>query len=620
LTLLNQLLLENIHTLEIKNYNENPVELAQDLIKRRDLDKEKKRNIEKLIKNCEKGKDGTSIGELRKDLVNELKLKNDCPASIQRMKYEKRPFHLNRILLENKYPSELKKHNENNIKSWEELKSITETLNFFNQYIDTKDKKYLDQAYEICNNVQIAKNTPIFTLFYNIGLAYFEENRYKEAEMMFDKAIKANPTPNAYCGRGICRKYLQKFWGAMDDFERIIYYDNKLETPLPWYLLGAIYLDLGCYAFDLYDKAIGAFCEAIKRNSEFPYPYLFLGIIFHRKYAASKKWEYNWEYNSKLEDYIDIALDCIKEANDLAIVHGHKDFSTSPTIKATCLLQKLPKNGKEKKINEAKGILLTSTLEDDYNNACVKSIVGNYEEAKKLLKTALKNDRTNSVQALFDPDLYVPMGFNHCEEFLKGDPVKETIIRDIRYVLCNEKSTLYEKDDYIKASFEAVCGDKEKAINYIKSDFNKYDNMSEDIRAKARDPIRFEQDPHFMSIHDIAVLIKVPKFITPGSKIPIIIVVYNTGEEAIEDIKVEVKQLKGLSFKHSEYILCDLEKRWDWDSRQLIATVDKMASVSKDVKIEVFATGRKKNKYVKVSNSDQIAVKMEPHVGQPHFH
>lgn len=513
--------------------------------------------------------------------TKEVKKKCESRGSKKRGKC----FHLKRLLLEDIYPRHLKCIIT---RSWEDLKYITEAKDNYNQYIVTKNREFLDKAKICCNKVNTDKSFGIlFSLIYNLGIAYFDVGDNENAAELFSKASNLNPSANAYTGEGFALRYQSRFKEAKDSFKMAIYFDP--ETASPWCLLGIIYLGLGAYAYDLYDMSIACLSEAIKRDQNFPYPWLFLCINYSRKAALQKDEETRGFY-------IEIALECIEKANGYARLFGYKDIPTIATAKAACLLQR----GNNDDIKIANNILLYnySRQKDSFNKACLLYLLDRKNEAQNFIEDALnkKSISCGFAEILFDPDIYEDKSSISDED--KSDPTnlfrsQKTCKRfnDIEKILAkyqddttirdNVRDILSEESEYVRASFEAVSGKRKDAIELLKE---VKDN-----------PDRFETDPHFKSIHDFAIVITPPKpeTVRIGSMIEIDIEVFNTMSQPLTNITVQAK-LIGLSpysiLKFSKEIE-SIKQRFEFEKVTFKPYVDEFAH--NDIVIEVEVSGQK---------------------------
>jgi tetratricopeptide (TPR) repeat protein len=476
-------------------------------------------------------------------------------------------YHLKRQFLEDLYPKNLKRQIFAN--SWEDLKHLTDAKDKYNQYLLTRKKKLRDEAYESCMRVGTDKDYSIlFGLSFNIGITCFEEADYEKAEKMFSRASGLNPNAIAYTGEGYALRYQTRFKEAIDAFKRAIYFDHELAYP--WALLGNIYLGLGSYAYDLYDKSIACFNEAIMRDPDFQYPWLYLGINYSRKSAIPVN-------EGNRVNYIEIALKCIDKAEECANTHGHKKMPTIATAKAACLLQRGTDN--DRKI--ASNILLYNLQlqKDSYNKACLLSLLDRMPEAIACLNEALGAKRITPVECLFDPDIYEDKSIyksqktsdrhKELKKILSEYDLEEPIISDIRRILQKESA-------YIRSSFEAVCDNKQEAIHLIQE-------------VASNDLARFEQDLHFESIHNIAVITSAKSENSRfGPIIKISIDVYNTTSRKLSDIRLDVEMHGLMHNSSSSYSksIDEIEKRWQYKNITFEARVE---SGAKEIIIEVTA-------------------------------
>jgi tetratricopeptide (TPR) repeat protein len=533
-------------------------------------------------------------------------------------------IHLNRLLIEDLFPEELK--SRPSIESPKGLHFLTETLESYYQYNRTKKRDCLDEATDNCTETyKLEKNNKIlYVLFYNLGAAYFAISEYKKAEELFRTATElARSKAGGYSAWGFSLRYLLHYKDAIDAAEKAICCESILASP--WYLLGGIYLDLGCYASDLYDKSIACYYEAIRREHSSPYPWLWMGVVFYRKAALNKKYI---EVNNKLlneifgEDvlkinswkiYNGIALTCIEKSINLAMKHGPKKFPLSPFAKAACLLQRSEDSSFSENL-QARRILLNPLEKDPYNRACIEALSGITEAAKNAakddLEDALKNERISRVGILFDPDFEKIKG--ELENFFESQmdrnrrQKEKKIFKEIKEILLNK-----EEDEYIRASFAAVCGDKIEAINLLKEAFEKHKDLN---------PLRFKIDPHFENIQNIAVVASGPDSTTIGCDVEIIIVVFNTSEGPIDDIRVTLDFPDGISYKFTGKkesgmvnggCVKTLEKKWV-SNRDIsfIATIGRVEYG--DLKIKVNARGIRREDKVIVENSDTLFIEILP--------
>jgi tetratricopeptide (TPR) repeat protein len=435
-----------------------------------------------------------------------MELNEEIKKRIRECKHKDSCTRINRFLLEQKYP-QLKRLPR--ISSPNGLKHFTKAQEGYNQYMVTKQIECLDSARVNCDAaLTIEKNNKIFLgLLHNIACAYFSEERHNEAEKAFKQAASLSQNAaSSFSGWGFCLRELLRFREAMKAAERAIYLDRWLASP--WYLLGAIYLDLGCYASDLYDKSIAYFYEAIKREEKYPYPWLYLGIIFYRKAALQKQLD---EKSEKWKIYNKIALCCIEKSVDLA-KYDYPEFPSVKLQKAACLIQR----GEKGDIRDAEKLLLDTLIENLYNRACAESLSKRTDLALKYIKEAFKQKKATRVGVLFDPDFDQTRTTENekLKNIFSDFPDSEETLKEIREILSDEK------DCYILASFEAVCGDTNKAIDL----FGK-ESIDDKLRFE-KDKERLLADRHFESLPEISIRINTKeenKTFAPGSNIEFII-------------------------------------------------------------------------------------------------
>jgi hypothetical protein len=189
------------------------------------------------------------------------------------------------------------------------------------------------------------------------------------------------------------------------------------------------------------------------------------------------------------------------------------------------------------------------------NRASQASLRGRNEEALKYLNEALKREITQPIDILFDPDFERMRKDEDADlklkELLKNYPVKKEILENIRDILSNK--VIYN-DDYIRASFEAACDFKLKAIEILRS---KPEGLEEYEK-------RYEDDPHFESINDLAVIVSVDKNpVHPGSNISLDLMIIKTCEAPLHNIYVIIQLPRGL--------ILDLNYREDFSSYDFIS-------------------------------------------------
>ncbi|WP_373479851.1 tetratricopeptide repeat protein [Geminocystis sp.] len=105
---------------------------------------------------------------------------------------------------------------------------------------------------------------------------FFKKGNYKEAIILYDKALKENKTiPNTYLLRGICKYRLGDKQGALSDFSQVIEFKNN--NGLAYHWRGYIYQDLGNY-----EEALKNYNQEIVFNNLSFFAYYKRGLIYSK--------------------------------------------------------------------------------------------------------------------------------------------------------------------------------------------------------------------------------------------------------------------------------------------------------------------------------------------------
>jgi tetratricopeptide (TPR) repeat protein len=116
-------------------------------------------------------------------------------------------------------------------------------------------------------------------IYHEKGQALFKQNKFTEAILEYDKAIKTDATFfESWCDRGRCQQALGKTDLAMADFNKTIALNPKYAPG--FYYRGKLQQQLGKS-----NEAIADYSQAIKLNPDFPDSYASRGLM----YAASGK-------------------------------------------------------------------------------------------------------------------------------------------------------------------------------------------------------------------------------------------------------------------------------------------------------------------------------------------
>lgn len=156
------------------------------------------------------------------------------------------------------------------------FKYYTEALDNYRQYILTRQMYFIKRASKNCINASNIeqKYKKTFGLFVNLGIAYFNEKMYDNAEKMFSKALEQDPRSAIAWGyKGMVLDYQGKYDEAIKAYDEAIRLDPKL--VLAWNSKGWVF-----YKQMKYDQAIKAYDEAIKQDSQFAMAWNNKGVAF----------------------------------------------------------------------------------------------------------------------------------------------------------------------------------------------------------------------------------------------------------------------------------------------------------------------------------------------------
>jgi type IV pilus biogenesis/stability protein PilW len=116
-------------------------------------------------------------------------------------------------------------------------------------------------------------------VFYNLGLASIQLEDYENAKKYFLRTVSLAPDyPDAHNNLGVTYMQLGQWELAIASFRKAL--SNPLyRTPeLAFYSLG-----MSLYRLGMYDKAIDAFKDSIRRDRSFTLPYYGLALACNRK-------------------------------------------------------------------------------------------------------------------------------------------------------------------------------------------------------------------------------------------------------------------------------------------------------------------------------------------------
>ncbi|BAZ36593.1 TPR repeat-containing protein (plasmid) [Calothrix sp. NIES-4101] len=165
--------------------------------------------------------------------------------------------------------------------TWEGFKFFTEATANYYQYRQTKIIKFLKKAESKCNKSKQAEKNykKIADLFYNIGVSYFEEKKYDDAERVFIQAISINHQ-SKFFHNGLGNVYLRKEKNEAAFIQYKLAIDCDKSFPYPYNGLGNIYAQRGEYEF-----ALKFYNQAIQLNSNFWKPHYNKAvlILYHQR-------------------------------------------------------------------------------------------------------------------------------------------------------------------------------------------------------------------------------------------------------------------------------------------------------------------------------------------------
>jgi tetratricopeptide (TPR) repeat protein len=182
-------------------------------------------------------------------------------------------------------------------RTWEGFKYYSEALNSFGQYerSNIRDIKYLDSSRENCMQAIIVESDykKTLPLFLNLGIAYYENKNYYEAEILFRKATELDKNESAFLGLGATLGKLERYNEAIKACDEVIAINERSEEA---------WLNKGNSLWNLrdYDKAINAYEEAIRINRLNPRSWMGKGNAWYGKGKAFEKEE---KYQESVQAY-----------------------------------------------------------------------------------------------------------------------------------------------------------------------------------------------------------------------------------------------------------------------------------------------------------------------------
>jgi tetratricopeptide (TPR) repeat protein len=159
------------------------------------------------------------------------------------------------------------------------FKHYTEALDNYQQYILTKQINYLNGASENCiKATDVEQNyKKMLGLFFNLGIAYFNERIYDKADEMFSGAIELDPQNSmAWSNKGSALNNLKRYDESLKAAEKAIELNPR--NSLAWYNKGFALDDQ-----DKHDEAIQAYDKAIEINPQYAAAWNNKGIAFENQ-------------------------------------------------------------------------------------------------------------------------------------------------------------------------------------------------------------------------------------------------------------------------------------------------------------------------------------------------
>jgi tetratricopeptide (TPR) repeat protein len=105
------------------------------------------------------------------------------------------------------------------------FKYFTEALEAYSQYAKTQNPKYLEVASENCINAKNADSNYqlLYSIFYNLGIAYFDLEKYECSKKMFEHSIDLKRSEeNAFTGLGASLASLEQYDEALKAFDTVL--------------------------------------------------------------------------------------------------------------------------------------------------------------------------------------------------------------------------------------------------------------------------------------------------------------------------------------------------------------------------------------------------------------
>jgi tetratricopeptide (TPR) repeat protein len=198
------------------------------------------------------------------------------------------------------------------------FKYYTEALASYQQYMITHETNYLNLASESgVKAIDIEQDyAKTFGLFFNLGVAYYNEKMYDKTDNMFSKALKQNPeSADAWNNKGVALYEQGKFYEAVKAYDEAIRLNPNSVNA--WSNKG-----IALSSLKKYDGAIKAYDEATRLNPNSVKTWYNKGIALYEQgkfYEAIKAYDEAVKLNP---NYVDawnnkgVALNSLKKYDE----------------------------------------------------------------------------------------------------------------------------------------------------------------------------------------------------------------------------------------------------------------------------------------------------------------
>ena len=195
--------------------------------------------------------------------------------------------------------------------SWQGFAYLTDALEEYQEFVPTRNQKYLDAAREYALQIPDRDHEvkDVRALLYNLGVSYLEIRHLERAEGLLVLVWRSGPTDAIACNALGVSYFEQR---RLEEAEEMFRTATKLRgsdlsgtdsfEAHPWNGLGNTYVELGEYP-----DAIKSYSEAIELQPEAPYPHNGLGNAYlqqdqwadaEREYrtaiALDERYSYPW--------------------------------------------------------------------------------------------------------------------------------------------------------------------------------------------------------------------------------------------------------------------------------------------------------------------------------------